>query len=166
MGNGKKAGPEPIPHSEHREPGAEVLVPAGKSGGLEQCSLAYSPTASWLALTPSTGPRTLIPQEPVPVTSRICAIHRKGRLPQPDSTSVSSFIGIRPYDIVKEPFPPLSYSKLEEDRRKHKTKGPQEKPQGGGQNDIRGVQVLDLVVSGTGSSRVRPHSPGRPHLTA
>lgn len=52
MGNGKKAGPEPIPHSEHREPGAEVLVPAGKSGGLEQCSLADSPTASWLALTP------------------------------------------------------------------------------------------------------------------
>lgn len=32
MGNRKEAGPEPIPHSEHREPGAEVLVPAGKSG--------------------------------------------------------------------------------------------------------------------------------------
>lgn len=67
------------------------------------------------------------------------------------------FIGIRPYDIVEKPFPPLSYSKLEEDRKKHKTEGPQEKPQGGGQNDIRGVQkMLDLVVSGTGSSLICP----------
>lgn len=68
------------------------------------------------------------------------------------------FIGIRPYDILEKPFPPLSYSKLEKDRRKHKTKGPQEKSQGGGQNDIRGVQkVLDLVVKwNQGSPLIHP----------
>lgn len=57
-----------------------------------------------------------------------------------------------------------SYSKLEEDRRKHETKGPQEKYHGGGQNDIRGVQkALDLVVSGAGVPPLIRPTQHRPH---
>lgn len=40
---GEKAGPEPIPHSEHRSHGKEVLVSSGKSGVTEHSVLLANP---------------------------------------------------------------------------------------------------------------------------
>lgn len=156
-GTGKKAGPEPIPHSEH----GEVLVSSGKSGVAgTQCSLADTAQHQEFTSTdsiPATAKGRPFPQEPAPAPSRTCAIQREGSAPTRFHGCFFSLLASDLNDISEKPFPPLSYSKLEEDRRKHKTKGPQEKSQGGGQNDIRGVQkVLDLVVKwNRGSPRIR-----------
>lgn len=156
MGNREKAGPEPIPHSEHGEPGKRGAGFFWQVwGGWNSVHCQTLPNAKRsLALTdsvPAMATGDPSPQNLLLKPGRICAIRRKGLLP-PASFRVC-FFGLLASDLTtdsKSLFLP-SYSKLEEDRRKHKTKGPQEESQGRGQNDIRGVQkMLDLVASGTG----------------
>ena len=65
-----KAGPEPIPHSEHREPGGRCWFLLARLGQLEQCSLADTAPHQTLTSTDTIPAmaREPPPQKPAPGT--------------------------------------------------------------------------------------------------
>lgn len=106
---GKKAGPEPIPHSEH----GEVLVSSGKSGVAgTQCSLADTAQHQEFASTDSIP--AMAKGDPSPKNLLLYPagfVPSRGRALNPRQTPrlFLRFIGIRPYDILEKPFPPVLF---------------------------------------------------------
>lgn len=71
--------------------------------------------------------------------SRLCAV-QEGALIPCQTPLVSSVYWHQILGHIEKPFPPLSYSKLEEDRRKHKTKGPGRNPKVEGRAVLEGCR--------------------------
>lgn len=106
---GKKAGPEPIPHSEH----GEVLVSSGKSGVAgTQCSLADTAQHQEFASTDSIPAMAKGDPSPKNLLLYLAGfVPSRGRALNPRQTPrlFLQFIGIRPYDIFEKPFPPVLF---------------------------------------------------------
>lgn len=136
---GKRFGPEPIPHSEHEEPGGGVRCwfLLARLGWLEH-SVHWQTRPNTERSLALLTPLLRWPREPLPPGTCSCdpaglCIQRKGLLPQPHPRLFLQFIGIRPYDRHEKPLPPLSYSKLGEDRKKSaRDERAPEESQGGG----------------------------------